>query len=498
MNTTIKNNKITNPLVAGMRIEGNVAFTKNNAKSNASALDACVNFFGSGAAMRNRSNTDVIDVFSKAFYQDRLTAMKTLFYIRDIREGQGERKTFRTILRWLSDNYPDILEKNILNIQLFGRWDDYYDLVGTSSEKLAFSVFKKQLENDLENMNANKPVSLLAKWLKSNNTSSNESNRLGKMTAKALNFTPKEYRKTLSKLRKYIDVLEIKLSSKDWSSIDYEKVPSKASLVYRSAFIKRDTDRYRQYLSSVEKGEAKINATTVYPYDIVRPIENGEHNPDTLKTLDLSWKNMPNWLENNPHKGIVIADTSGSMNGLPICVSVSLAIYFAERNVGPFQNTFITFSESPSLQFVSGQTIAEKVRSLSRTGWGMNTNLQAAFDLILNTACKYKIEANDMPDTLYIVSDMQFDEATYGNQNTNFEVIKNKYANHGYKMPNLVFWNVNASNGDFPVTVNDEGVCLVSGCNPSILKSVLSAKSVTPVDIMFETINKDRYNVVTI
>jgi hypothetical protein len=494
-----KKPNMTNPLIAGMSALANGASTANGAKSNASTLDACVNFFGVSAALRTRSEADVIDLFSKSFYQDRLIALKTLFYTRDVREGQGERKTSRVILRWLANHYTDVLVKNIDNIVLFGRWDDLYELVGTKAEDAAFKAILIQLKTDIDNFNQQKPVSLLAKWLKSVNTSSKASCELGYKTAEKLGLNPKQYRKTLSSLRKYIDVLETKLSSKNYSEIDYEKVPSKASLLYRKAFNKRDGERYRAFLGAVEKGEAKINASVLYPYEIIRPIEQG-HESDSvaLQTLDLQWKNQPNWLADNPHMGLVVCDTSGSMSGQPILVSLSLAIYFAERNVGPFQNTFITFSQHPTLQHITGQTIAEKVRSLSRTGWDMNTNLQATFDLILTTALKNKVAQKDMPTTLYIVSDMAFDSACGTNAYTNFEVIAKKYESAGYRIPNIVFWNVNATNKDFPVTVNDRGTCLVSGCSPSILKSVLSAKTFTPADIMLETLNKPRYNTVKV
>jgi|NOAtaT_7_FD_contig_91_915234_length_1669_multi_3_in_0_out_0_1 hypothetical protein len=490
---------MTNPLVAGMAAATNIAFTANGAKSNASSLDACVDFFGKGAAMRAQSETAVIDLFRKSFAQDRLVALKTLFYTRDVREGQGERKTFRTIIRWLATNYTDILVKNINNIAFFGRWDDLYSLVGTPAENAAFETIAFQLRKDAVDASEGKPISLLAKWLKSVNTSSAESRALGYKTAKALGVTPKQYRQAIAALRKHIDVLETKLSAGKFNEIDYEKVPSKASLLYRKAFNKRDGERYRSYLSAVEKGEAKINASVLYPYEIIRPIEQGrENDPTALKTLDLQWKNQPNWLADNPHMGLVVCDTSGSMSGQPILVSVSLAIYFAERNVGPFKDTFITFSEHPSLQRITGQTIAEKVRGLNRSGWSMNTNLQASFNLILNTAIQNKIAQKDMPTALYIISDMQFDMACGSNTMTNFEVIKAKYLAAGYEMPRLIFWNVNASGGDMPVTVNDQGVCLVSGCSPSILKSVLSAKTFTPADVMLETLNKPRYDVVTV
>lgn len=498
MNTKTYNKpNMTNPLIAGIATASNVGVTNNGAKSNASSLDACVNFFGTGAALRKSTDSDVIESFSKAFYQDRLVALKTLFYVRDVREGQGERKTFRTIIRWLAVNYTDVLLKNLENVALFGRWDDLYVLVGTPAEKAAFDLIAKQLSKDAIDAANGQPISLLAKWLKSVNTSSSESRNLGYKTAKALGVTPKRYRQALSALRNHIDVLETKLSAGKFGEIDYEKVPSKASLIYRKAFNKRDGERYRSYLSAVEKGEAKINAGALFPYEIIRPIEAGhERDAVALKTLDLQWKSQPNWLVDNPHKGLVVCDTSGSMTGEPILVSVSLAIYFAERNTGPFQNSFITFSNQPSLQFISGQTIAEKVRSLDRSGWSMNTNLQAVFDLVLSTAVNQRIAQTDMPNVIYIISDMQFDVACYGNQMTNFETIKAKYRVAGYEMPRLVFWNVNATKGDFPVTVNDQGVCLVSGCSPSILKSVLSSKLFTPADVMLETLNKSRYDVI--
>lgn len=501
MNKTAKNvantPAMTNPLLAGIRRNTNTAFTENGALSNASTLDYCLDFFGKGAAMRAQTDSAVIDLFSKAFGQNRLLALKTLFYTRDIREGQGERKTFRTIIRWLATNFPEVLRKNLENIPLFGRWDDLYELVGTPLENDAFKLISKQLEHDAVAAQKGNSISLLAKWLKSVNTSSAQSRKLGYLTAKKLGLTPREYRRALAELRKQIDVLEVKLSAGKFSEIDYEKVPSKASLLYRKAFGNRDGERYRAYLSAVEKGEAKINAKVLYPYEIIRPIEGSYRavSADEAKLLDLQWKNQPNWLEGNEHKGIVVCDTSGSMSGEPILVSVSLAIYFAERNEGPFKNTFITFSSRPTLQTILGNTILEKVRNLNRSGWEQNTNLQAVFDLILNTAIRSRIDVKDMPNAIYIISDMQFDAAC-GNK-TNFDVIKQKYAAAGYPMPNLIFWNVRSS-GDVPITVDDNGTALVSGCSPSILKTLLSAKTVTPLDVMLETVNKPRYNVVVV
>ena len=499
-NNSYKSQLPSNPLLSGMAAATNVEHTENGALSNKSTLDACVDFFAKGAALRQSSDKVVIEYFSKAFSHNPLVALKTLFYIRDTRGGQGERRAFRVALRWLATNYPQIVVNNFKNIPFFGRYDDFYELVDTPVESQMFEFLKNQLHEDAVNLLEGNSVSLLAKWLKSANTSSAEGRKLGFRTAKAFGLTPKKYRQILSQLRKYIDVTEVKLSDKSFGEIDYAKVPSNASMRYRKAFLKNDADRYKEFLSKVEKGEAKINSATLYPYDIIRPIEQGrETDPTTLKTLDLQWKSLPDYLQGSPHRGIVVADTSGSMdigNGLPILVSVSLAIYFAERNTGPFENAFITFSTNPQLQLISGNTIAEKVRNLSRAGWMQSTNVQAVFDLLLQTAIKNNVSQNDLPDKVLIISDMQFDEGDEYNAHSNFDTIKQKFAIAGYKLPNLVWWNVNAKS-DSPVTINDQGTCLVSGCSPSVLKSVLSAK-ISPIDVMLETINNARYNVVAV
>jgi hypothetical protein len=484
-----------NPLLGAMTNNTNVAQTSNGAASLASSLSKTVDFFAKGAALRAATEANVVAAFAAAFAEDRLTAVKTIFYFRDVRNGQGERQTFLRILKYLGNNYPDVARLNLKLIPEFGRWDDLYAFDGTPVEADAYALFAEQIKQDVANLNEGKPISLLAKWLKSINTSSHESRRLGYKTMKAFGVTPKQYRQALAKLRAKIDVIEVKLAGKRFDEIKYDAVPSRASLLYRKAFNKRDGARYRAYLGKVEKGEAKINATVLYPYDIIKPIEVGrETDPTSLRTLDLQWKNQTDWLAGNPHKGLVVCDTSGSMHGQPILVSVSLAIYFAERNVGPFQDHFITFSNSPTLQRIYGESIAEKVRGLNRNGWDMNTDLQAVFNLILNTAVSNRVKQKDMVDVLYIVSDMQFDAAMGSRQVTNFEVIRQKYAAAGYVMPKLVFWNVNATGGDSPVKYDQNGTALVSGCSPSILKSVLSSKQFTPIDIMLETLNHPRYS----
>lgn len=485
-----------NSFVKAMRVEGNFTSTENGALTNKSTLNEVLDWFGAGGALRTRSATDVIKLFSKAYAQDRLLALKILFYFRDVRNGQGERNTFRICMKWLAENYTDVAKKNLTNVPFYGRFDDLYALVGTPLENNVFELFSEQLKSDLKNMKSEKPISLLAKWLKSENTSSKESRRLGYQTRKALGLTPKRYRKALSALREYINVLEVKMCAGEWSEIDFEKVPSKASLNYRKAFGRHDQTRYAEYLASVEKGEAKINAGALYPYEIFRSIVGKHPDAQEIKHSDLQWKSMPNWLEGNEHYGLVIADVSGSMSGNPILVSVSLAIYFAERNVGPFKNVWMNFSSSPSFQKLQGNNLYEKYQNMNKNNWSQSTNVQASFDLILSTAIKNQIAQEDMPTVLYIVSDMEFDATTSGG--TNWDMMKQKYARSGYEIPRVVWWNVNARNDQFPIRADANGTALVSGASPSILKSLLAAKEFSPMGIVYETINNERYNKVVV
>jgi hypothetical protein len=320
---------------------------------------------------------------------------------------------------------------------------------------------------------------------------------LGNKTREALGFSSKKYRKVLVALRKHIDVLETKMCAGEWDKINYEKVPSKASLNYKKAFGKHDQERYAAYLAAVEKGEAKMNAGAVYPYEVLEKIV-AANTAQEIQALDLLWKNMPNWLEGNEHYGLVIADTSGSMSGRPIMVSVSLAIYFAQRNIGPFQNVWMNFSQHPLLQCLKGNNLKEMYDNIDKTNWNVNTDLQAAFNLILKTACKHKVAQKDMPAALYIVSDMEFDAACTSNDKTNFEEMRSKFEAAGYELPKVVWWNVNARNDQYPIRSDDTGTALVSGCSPSILKSLLSAKSFNPLDIVYETVNSPRYERVVV
>jgi hypothetical protein len=479
------------------------AYTANGALSNASTLSKTVDYFAKGAAQRNRSDSEILNLFTSAFGEDKLCAVKTLFYFRDVRGGQGERRIFRVALNHLAQTNPEIVRKNLKNISEYGRWDDLFVLEGTSVWDDAVELIRTQLREDMENAKADKSVSVLAKWMPSINTSSKETKRLAHFFKKVFDISPKSYRKMLKNLRSRIDIVEARMASNDWDGIDYEKVPSIASKNLRNAFRKHDGVRYGKFIDAVTKGDAKINASTLFPYDLVKAIQSGGWGSRFTHdaTVQAQWDNLPNYMGDNVHNGLVVADVSGSMTcngGLPLNVCLSLAIYFAERNVGFFKDYFMTFSDLPKLQKLVGTTLADKCNNLSKAEWGMNTNLQATFDRLLSSAVRHNVPQEEMPSHLYIVSDMQFDHACYANDMTNFETMKNKFRDAGYELPQVVFWNVNAFGSDQPVTVHDTGTCLVSGCSPAILKTVIKASTLDPVGIMLDTINNERYDAIVI
>ena len=476
----------------------NTAQTENGALVYETTRSDVLDFFATGGAMRNQPEDEVIKAFSKAYSENALLALKALFYFRDVRGGQGERKTFRTLVTWLANHQTVTMKKNLRLIAEFGRWDDLYSFVGTPLEKQMFDVIGTQLLVDSES----ETPSLLAKWLKSENASSPYTKRLGKLTRKALGMSPKQYRKTLSALRKKIDLVEQRMSKGEWKSIQYDKLPSKAGLVYRKAFNRNDSERYMKFLDDVKKGTKKINAGTLYPYEIVEKVKAGMYSTipyNEVEALDAMWDSLPNYFGESNTRGLVVADTSGSMSGRPMDVAISLALYTAERNKGEFHNKFITFSTRPKLQTVKGNNIVEKVYNLSRADWDMNTNIKAVFDLVLNVAIDKELSQDELPTHLYIVSDMQYDRATQGKSNARlFETIRERFTQAGYEMPFLVFWNVRAVPGNQPMSMDERGFQLVSGCSPSIFTSLLSNSAVSAYDLMLEVLNSERYSAVTV
>lgn len=476
-----------------LKNEASQTETLNGATTYISSGKYCLDLFASVGASRNLDEKEIVKRFHRAFCEDKNLAMKILFYARDIRGGLGERKVFRTIIRNLPRTSRSALVKNIKYIPEYGRYDDLLEIIDTSCKKEVMTFIKEQLQKDIANIETDE-VSLLAKWLPSINATNTQTVKLGKRLAQCLNMSEKEYRQTLSKLRAKIKIIENNLREKDYS-FDYSKQPSKAMFKYKKAFIRNDKERYEEFLNKVQFGAVKMNTGTLYPYDIARSIiRGGELSDEDKKSLDVTWNALPNYTKDE--NALVVVDGSGSMywggNPQPIEVAQSLAVYFAERNTGLFKNHFITFSESPRLVEIKGDDIYNKIRFCIGFNECANTNIQKVFELILKTATKNKLSQKDMPETIYIISDMEFDSCTVDANLTNFEYIKRKFNDKGYKLPKLVFWNVNSWQQQVPVKENEQGVVLVSGCIPKIFEMVMDGET-SPYKFMLDTINTERY-----
>ena len=476
-----------------LKNEANLTYTENGAVTHATTYSDCLDLFATIGALRSSNEQEILKRFVRAFTEDPDLAMKTLFFARDVRGGLGERKVFRVCLQWLAHNAPASAKKNIPYVAEFGRWDDLLSLMGTPCEKDALRLIKQQLDADLESMDMGDDVSLLAKWLPSVNASNAQTVFYAKRIARFLGMSDAQYRKTLVKLREHIRIIENSLREKDYS-FDYSKQPSKAMFKYRKAFYRNDGERYGEFMNKVSRGEAQLHTGTLTPYEIIKPFFYDKVGEQEASAIDATWNAQEDFTRDE--NALVVIDGSGSMysrtDPMPATVALSLGIYYAERNTGAFRNHFITFSERPQLVEIKGKTILEKVRYCSQYNEVANTNIQKVFELILQTAVKNKVPQSEMPSTLYIISDMEFDYCTKGAELTNFEYAKKIFAEAGYQLPKVVFWNVQSRNQQQPVTQNEEGVALVSGCSPRIF-NMLQSGNLSPLGYMLEILGTERY-----
>ncbi len=462
-------------------------------------------------SMRMWSEEQIKKNFERAYFENPLLAIKWLFYARDVRGGAGERRLFRVCFDWLLKNKLEIAKKLLFLIPEYGRWDDLTRLV--CEDAVANDIMKivsTQLAADLVNAKENKSISLLAKWMPSEHASSNDVRKRAKDFIKCFGCTEREYRKILSSLRAYLKVVERDMSAKRWTDIDYSIVPSKANLKYNKAFLKNDEARRREYLESLKNGETKINASTLSPHEIVsdymtydgwnRCVKNLD---DTLEAL---WKALPDYVKGEGST-ICVADGSGSMEtrigrtkARALDVANALAIYFSEKCSGEFKNKYITFSRRPQfVDFSNATTLRDKIKIASNYNEVADTNIEAVFELILKTAINNHMKQEEIPANILILSDMEFNYCAIGNNGlvnkALFEMIKQRYEAHGYKLPRLVFWNICGRTGTIPVKENDMGVALVSGFSPAIMKMVMSNKT-DPFEVLVEQLNSERYEAV--
>lgn len=471
-----------------LEIETSVTLTENGGRALSTTGDKLLNLFAVLGALRSRP-TDVINKFDAAFRENADLATKMVFYGRDVRGGLGERTVGRLMLRELALLYPEVVTANLKNIVKFGRYDDLFVFFDTSVETDMIEFIKKQLVLDYKCMKSHQQVSLLAKWMPSINASSEHTKALAHRFVKALNTTPREYRKTLSALRKYIDVTEVKMSANKWTDIDYKAVPSNAMANYGSAFARHDYEGFNRYMDAVKSGDVKINAATLYPYNV---IETMYGNRDVAKA---QWQALPNYVEGD-NNFLIMADVSDSMTGRPMATSVGLAIYFAERNHGAFANKFMTFTVIPKIVDVTGNNLFEKYCSVT-DHVGYSTNLEAAFDAILSTAVRTKCPQEDLPKALVIISDLEIDYWN-GSSLTFTEEMRKRFADAGYEMPKLVYWKVDSRKDTFLASKNDPNTILVSGQSASTFKNLIKGINLSAFEIMVQTLDDPRYDCVVV
>ena len=496
-----------NKFISGLQDVSNFTRTENGAVTHKTTKSDLLDMFAMGAAYRTRSNEDVILMFQKAYKENPVYALKCLFYIRDVRGGQGERRFFRTCMKWLAQTDKVAAARNLRHVPEFGRWDDLYVFVGTALEKDAFAFMKEQLALDV----TCKTPSLLAKWLKSENTSSQKSRELANKTRAAFGMNHKQYRKTLSVLRERINIVERLMSENRWDELEFDKIPSRAGMIYKNAFARHDIERMKQdpsvqsYADFAKDTTKKVNADVLNPVDIANRIFGGQVRTDTDRAIiDKYWSCLKDYYNGREENGIAICDVSGSMCGQPLNAAVSMSAYIAERGKGPFKDHFITFSNNPALVRFEGVDTYDKFRRAANAEWGGSTNVEAAMDLMLNVAIKNNVPASDMPTTLYIFSDMEFNgcltcgPASMGrwgggtyvrDTDTLFETIAKRWAAYGYELPRVIFWNLNARQENIPALGGR--FSYVSGFSMNMVETILSGKD--GYDLMMAKLDSPRY-----
>jgi len=455
-------------------------YTENGALTNSTSLSPVLDLFFIAGASRNMSEKDIEMLIVRAMAENKLLTLKVIFWAGRIRGGAGERRFFKIALDTLHRKYPACFLLNFQLVPLFNRWDTLFYFY---TDSFVVDYIANELQKET-------PNGLLCKWLPRTDYSK-KYGYISRNVRKRLSLSGKEYRKLLVKNTK---VVENDMCLRKWDEVKYQQVPSKAMHNYQKAFLKHDKIQFKKYLDDVKERKAKINASVLFPHEIIGKYISCWSTPDedSISEVDiLQWNSQSNYLEGTINSLLPVCDVSGSMNGLPLKVSVSLGLYISERNEGIFKDAFMTFSEKPELLYLKG-SIAERIESISSADWDMNTDLIKTFKVVLDKAVSKKIPENEMPKNILIISDMEFDKATE-ETSTNFTEIKDMYNRAGYKLPNIIFWNVNGKAGNYPVTKNDSGVALVSGFSPAILKSIFKGK-VTPMDVLMNTINDPVYD----
>lgn len=513
-----------NQFLQGLEQGANKTYTGNGAVGYKATLDNVLDLFTQvGNMTKYFEEGTVKSLVEQSYGQNPLMTLKVLFLMRDIREGNGVRDAVKVAMKHLVNDDAEAVKAMLPLFAEYGRWDDVLVFLDTELADATVALLKTQLEQDLQALSEGQSVSLLGKWLPSINTSNAEVRKHARTLAKGFGLSYKEYRKTLSTLRNHIDVVERKMSAKNFGEISYEKVPSKAIARYRNAFQNQDTERFESYLTALANGDVKVNASTLSPYELVKTVvrTNGGYfatnrfsitnDENTLKLANAQWKQLLEEFvgESVGANLLPVCDFSESMHQndyLPLFVAIGLSMFLAEKNEGNFGNSFLSFADEPTIHTLRGENFAEKLANVFKDGRvGYSTNVEATFQLILNTAINGNFSQEDMPSTLVYFSDMNFNPTwadksrnIYSVQQTDtvFEQMKEKFRQAGYEMPHIVFWNILGSTQ--PATKLTENVTLISGFSQNLMKNVVSGKGLNPYEAMLQMLSVPRYEAVEV
>jgi len=462
-------------------IQNNDMLTENGMPTHSTSGSYLLDMFFKMGSARSMKDQDILSMFISAYQENPVLAIKAMFYNRDVRGGQGERRSFQIMFKWLCENVPSYAKLVFDLVPEYGRWDDLF--VGLDSSlypQIVSFIHQNLMEGNV----------LLKKWMPRENKSKSD---LALALMEALGMSPREYRKAIAL---HGEVVENFMCSNEWMAINYSHVPSVASKNYRKAFSRHDAERYVEWLSAIEKGDdpkVKINAGAIFPHDILRAYLGSTRPSLTVdRTVEAQWKALPDFV-NEGLNFIAVVDTSQSMESdLAWEVAFALAIYLGERNKSVFKDAFITFSRIAKLiRFPSNASLREKLNEILKHRIVEDTNFESVFKLILDKAVAGKVSQEDMPTHVIVLSDMQFNPARNVPSDNAQQMIERMYAKAGYSVPQIIYWNLRSSNG-VPVKFDESGTCLVSGYSPSLMQSLLDGQ-LTPMNMMLAVLDRKRY-----
>jgi len=446
----------------------------------------------------------------KAWLEDPLTTIKILLHCRDCRNGKGERLIILYALIWLRRCKPITYLKNLSNFIKVGYYKDLLNIVKEaeldgqsimgSEDMIELEVFAEKLIEDEINCDNKNPISLSAKWAPTEKHADDREYEFAKRLAfliypdDKVTCSLKKYRLLLKKLRSNINIVENLMSHDRWTEIDYSKVPAKSHLLHTEAFKKHDSERYEKYICDLKEKKTEIKSTGIQPHELVKPFLNGYMKLENEETIQCQWNDMVQKLrETMKMDGILpLCDVSSSMDGEPMNVCIALGLLVSELMTGPFKDMIMTFESEPRLMKIKGVTLSERIHEVSELPWCGSTNLTAAFEQILNNAIMMRCSQEQLPKVLIIFSDMQFNEACENDvsERTVYEDAKKKFEENGYKLPSIIFWNLRSTHNSFPVSMNEQGVVLLSGYSAQLLKLIQEDPlNITPLKMLHDALD---------